>query len=53
MKITINPSYASCPDIEAFARSLAGHGGFDSGGATLHDGRNTVKVFDTTAGRPP
>ena len=51
MKITINPSYASCPDIEAFVQSLASCGGFDSGGTTLHDGRNTVKVFDTTAGR--
>lgn len=51
MKITINPSYASCPAIEAFVQSLASCGGFDSGGTTLHDGRNTVKVFDTTAGR--
>lgn len=48
MTITTNPSYRRA---ETFVRSLATPGFFDNNGVTLHDGRNTVKVFDTPAGR--
>lgn len=47
MKITLNPSYKN---LESFVISLTQHGFFDNNGTILHDGRNTIKCFDTPAG---
>jgi len=43
MKLRINPRYHA---LEPFVRHLAEPGYFDAHGQTLHDGRNTLKLFE-------